>query len=319
MALRLRLPLLVTLTAMPFVIAGILPAIGSHFWLCDLCAHATAQTAIALCLGCIALLLIRRFGFAFFLLPFALLASVRTAQLFCGGEPLQTPALRARQPLRCAAINLLVDNEDAAAVLCACKSEHFDIITTSELTDRWVLDLAPLRAQFPHFIGKPSGIFGIGLWSRHPLRGAQVIPLGVDWAPAIRAEVDAPQGTFSVLAVHLPRASLFGQAFTDNRDLALQAIPLVLARLPKPRVLLGDCNATRWTAAYASMQKASGLFDTSDGAGWQPTWPTSLPSLLRIPIDQALIEPTLHLRRRWLGPHTGSDHLPICIEFDLPQ
>ena len=86
-----------------------------------------------------------------------------------------------------------------------------------------------------------------------------------------------------------------------------------------PRVVLGDCNATRWTQAFREMLAASGLVDTADGAGWQPTWPVSLPALLRIPIDHVLVEPTLQVRRRWIGPETGSDHLPVYVEFDLPR
>ncbi len=331
MSLGQRLSGVVPLAAAPFAAAVVLGASGSRYWLCDLAAHATAQCAQALALACAMLALLRKPWWSLLLLPFAALAGYRALPLWHGFDrgllpsldatPEQAPVGPGAQsaPLRCAAINLLVDNTDTAAVLRACTAMPLDVIVASELTERWVADLAPLRTNFPHYVGRPAGVFGIGMWSRHPLRDAAVIPLGVDWAPAIRAVVDAPQGAVSVLGVHTPRASLFGQDWTDNRDRALLAIPAAIRDLPKPRIVLGDCNATRWTAAYRDMLAASGLVDTADGAGWQPTWPVALPSCLRIPIDQVLVEPTVHVRRRWVGPETGSDHLPVFVELDLAR
>ena len=337
MSLGQRMSSAVLLAAAPFAVAAVLGASGSRYWICDLAAHATAQCAQALVLASALLAILRNRRGLLLLLPFAVVASYRAWPLWQGrgsqlapsldaapeGTPSASGTTRAPElpsaPLRCAAINLLVDNTDRAAVLRACTAIPLDVIVTSELTERWAADLAPLRADFPHYVGRPAGVFGIGLWSRHPLRNPAIIPLGVDWAPAIRAVVEAPQGAFAVLGVHTPRASLFGQEWTDNRDRALGAIPEAIRDLPTPRIVLGDCNATRWTAAYRDMVTASGLVDTADGAGWQPSWPVAMPSCLRIPIDQVLVEPTLRVRRRWIGPETGSDHLPVFVEFDLKK
>lgn len=332
MTLGPRLARLITLAAAPFAAAVLLAASGSRYWLCDLAAHATAQCAQVLLLASVALALLRKWLLSLCLLPFAVLACYQALPLWPTPRSVLEPSLdaapasnstRTNPPanalLRCASVNLLVSNTDRAAVLRACTELPLDVLVASELTERWLADLAPLRESLPYYVGRPAGVFGIGLWSRHPLRTSEVIPLGVAWAPAIRAVIDTPHGTLSVLGVHTPRASLFGQEWTDNRDLALDAIAEAIRALPKPRIVLGDCNATRWTAAYRTMLAASGLADTAEGAGWQPTWPVSLPSMLRIPIDQILVEPSVRVHRRWVGPETGSDHLPVFVELSLPR
>lgn len=220
MRLGQRLASAVMLAAAPFAVASVLGASGSRYWVCDLAAHATAQCAQALLIVCALLAILRKRRGLLLILPFALLASYRALPLWLDRGTTLSPSLDAasegtqgfagipRAPLRCAAINLLVDNTDYPAVLRACTAMPLDVIVTSELTERWAADLAPLRADFPHYVGRPAGVFGIGLWSRHPLRTPAIIPLGVDWAPAIQAVVEAPQGAFAVLGVHTPRASL---------------------------------------------------------------------------------------------------------------
>ena len=193
-----RLSNLVFLAAMPFAAATVLGALGSRFWICDLAAHATAQCAQALAVACVLLALLRRPWLCLCALLAAGLAVYRTAPLWGTPAHLATqslqaepsrPGTEAKQPLRLAAINLLVSNTDADAVLHACLDVPLDGVVTSELTERWMSDLALMRATFPHFVGKPAGVFGIGLWSRHPMRDAALLPLGGDWAPAVRAKI----------------------------------------------------------------------------------------------------------------------------------
>jgi endonuclease/exonuclease/phosphatase (EEP) superfamily protein YafD len=292
-------------------------ALGSRVWLLDLCAHTTAQCAFALAVAELALLFARRWLWCALLAPFALLACLRTAPLFVGSAGAR-PSRAPGRVLRLASINLRFDNDDHAAVLAALRSEPFDVIAVNEMTRVWRAALHPLDADYPHHLDWPASTFGIGLWSRYPLKEAEVIPLGSAVTPAIRAVVLAPQGTFTLLAVHPSRPGLTGQSDTDLRDLALAAIPRVLGKAVRPRIVLGDCNDTRWSGAFGDLLSATGLADTADGRGWQPSWPVALPSLLRIPIDQCLIEPTVAVHRRRLGPDVGSDHLPLFVDLELP-
>ena len=73
-------------------------------------------------------------------------------------------------------------------------------------------------------------------------------------------------------------------------------------------------SATRWCGAFAQMQAAAGLRDSSDGMGYQGTWPTMLPCFLRIPIDQVLVGGGIGVRDRRVGMDIGSDHLPVLAD-----
>ena len=52
------------------------------------------------------------------------------------------------------------------------------------------------------------------------------------------------------------------------------------------------------------------------GFGVQPSWPTK-PLILRIPIDHILVSKNIVTARRWIGPETGSDHLPVFADLVL--
>jgi endonuclease/exonuclease/phosphatase (EEP) superfamily protein YafD len=315
---RLQVSAVVAALAVLPALATAFGALGSRVWLLDLCAHMTAQCAFALVAAGLALLFARRWLWCALLAPFVLLACLRTAPLFVGRAGAR-PSGSAERVLRLASVNLRFDNDDHAAVLAMLRSEPFDVIAVTEMTKAWLSALQALNADYPHYRGWPGTCFGIGLWSRYPLQDAQVLPLGSPVWPAIRAVVLAPQGACTLLVVHAPRPGLSGQADTDFRDRALAAIPRLLEKAARPRIVIGDCNDTRWSGAFGSLLSATGLADSADGRGWQPSWPTSLPSLLRIPIDQCLIEPTVAVLRRRLGPDVGSDHLPLFVDLELPQ
>src|SRR5262245_53494475 len=164
----------------------------------------TAQCAFALAFAELALLFARRWLWCALLAPFALLACLRTAPLFVGRGGAR-PSGAAERVLRLASINLRFDNDDHAAVLRALRSESFDVIAVSEMTRAWLSALQALNADYPHYVGWPDSCFGIGLWSRHPLRDPAVIPLGHAATPGIKTVVMAPQGPYTLLVVHAPR------------------------------------------------------------------------------------------------------------------
>ncbi|NJM07606.1 hypothetical protein HC891_17630 [Candidatus Gracilibacteria bacterium] len=59
------------------------------------------------------------------------------------------------------------------------------------------------------------------------------------------------------------------------------------------------------------------LYDSAIGYGIQGTWPSSLPPLLRIPIDHCLVNAQISIVARSVGPALGGDHTPLLVEFVL--
>lgn len=77
-------------------------------------------------------------------------------------------------------------------------------------------------------------------------------------------------------------------------------------------VVLGDLNAVPWSRAIDGVRDAADLRSSSDGAGWQPTWP-ALAGPLGIPIDQLLYSDGLTVTGREVGPSFGSAHRALWV------
>jgi endonuclease/exonuclease/phosphatase (EEP) superfamily protein YafD len=82
-------------------------------------------------------------------------------------------------------------------------------------------------------------------------------------------------------------------------------------------VVIGDYNMTPWAGPFRQFLHASGLVNSQQGFGLQPTWHSALPAILRIPIDHCLHSDSFTTLRRIIGPDVGSDHLPLFVELEL--
>jgi endonuclease/exonuclease/phosphatase (EEP) superfamily protein YafD len=82
-------------------------------------------------------------------------------------------------------------------------------------------------------------------------------------------------------------------------------------------VVMGDFNDTPWSGRFLQLLVASGLHLAKPGLGVYPTWHTSLPRFLQIPIDHCLLSPSLAAHRYSVGTKINSDHAPIVIELAL--
>jgi endonuclease/exonuclease/phosphatase (EEP) superfamily protein YafD len=77
------------------------------------------------------------------------------------------------------------------------------------------------------------------------------------------------------------------------------------------KLVLGDFNAAPWGYVMHTIETRGGV-KLLTGAGG--TWPTALPSSLRIPIDHMLAGPGLSFVSRKLMPPLGSDHAAVVAE-----
>lgn len=310
---------LVVLAALPFALAPLLATFGASWWAFDLLAHFPMYGALVAALAAGILGAARRWRWA---LAFAVAVPLPLARIWpCwfGAPPAAAapPRSGATHQLRVVAANLLAGNRCVADIAPWIAATSPDFVALAEVTPEAWEELKPLRSRFAHEIGRPQvGTFGIALLSNLPLRDGRATGLGFPWAPAIAAIVTTDAGDVGVLCVHLPRPG--GPGRCAERDRALADLPQLLASLPRPCVAMGDFNATPWSAPFAAMLERTGLVDSLTGQGWQGSWPTSLPSLLRIPIDHVLVSPGLGIAARALGPHYGSDHLPVFAELAVP-
>jgi endonuclease/exonuclease/phosphatase (EEP) superfamily protein YafD len=84
-----------------------------------------------------------------------------------------------------------------------------------------------------------------------------------------------------------------------------------------PMLVIGDFNNTPWSARFQRLLTTSGLRNSSNGFGYQPTWPAFLPAPLAIPIDHCLVSPNLAIIAYGVGPDLGGDHTALWLQFQL--
>ncbi len=95
--------------------------------------------------------------------------------------------------------------------------------------------------------------------------------------------------------------------------------------MPSPKLLIGDLNCGPWSPAFAHLL-ASGLRDSEQGFGPQPSWPArkgrvieNLSILPLVPIDHVLTSDDVCIINREVGPAMNSDHLPVNVKAAIAK
>ncbi|MFI4859798.1 MAG: endonuclease/exonuclease/phosphatase family protein [Phycisphaerales bacterium JB063] len=216
--------------------------------------------------------------------------------------------------------------QDVAAMI---QTSGADVVFLQEINRAWVDALDAELAGYESVLIDPrSDNFGIGMWLRAgsvvTVRQARLVDVsdGRAQVNAIDATLEVSGGaSVRILAMHtLPPLS---GDYASARDAQLAGAGAVAQSTQGPFVLIGDLNATPWSASYRRLVKAGGLTDSLRGrAGW-PThapgasWPAGLVSLGMIPIDHCLTAGGAVVVERRLGDATGSDHQPMMVEVGL--
>ena len=305
MKVRVRLLDLLLLSALFAVPVAIAPFVAGWHWTIDLLACFPVHAMLWLCFCGSVLLAARRARAG---LGCLLLAAVPAVAVVPGWLVDHRPAEHGTS-LRVLTINLLYNNTHVAAALEEVARTAPDVVFCAEVTPAWLAGLSAGLVAFPHrcLHGDP-GTYGVALFSKLPLHEAAVIGIGFDWAPAIRAVLETPGGPVGLLGVHTPRPG--SPRRCAQRNAALAAMPAAVAALPSPRIVLGDFNSTPWNPSFRAMLDATKLVPLS-ACDFNPTWPSSLPWPLRIPIDHVLASSGVGLEHAEVGPSIGSDHMPL--------
>ena len=309
--LRLRWWGLVTAGGYVAGFASVLGFFGSLNWVFDICSHFRVQYALGLGLAALLMLIPRqrRSAAVFGALAAANLAVV--LPLYFGQAP--APA-DAGWPVRALLVNVNREYGNPARVAEAVTQFKPDIVVLEEVSVKWLADLAPVLAKFKYSrrVVRDDN-FGIALFSRFPFIQAQTPDIGYI-VPSILAEIECSQGTCTVVATHpLPPA---GGEYSRWRNAQLEELPQWIKRATSPVLLLGDLNVSPWSPHFTRLLRESGLRDSSQGRGVQPTWPAFNPLML-IPIDYCLYSPGIAILNRQTGPDVGSDHYPVIVDFAI--
>jgi len=291
--------------------ATLLGFLGRVSWFLDLFSHFRVQYLVGLGISGILLLLGRRRKTAVIMFAFACINLGVVLPLYFGGKAASPGA---SLTLRAMLLNVNTRRGDPERVKQVIQEVDPDFVVLEEISSQWVNELQWLATSHPHSCLRPrEDNFGIGLFSKLPLAEADIVYIGEAAVPSIIARVDTSDGPLIVIATHpLPPG---GADYSRWRDDQLDKLP---DHVPSslPVLLLGDLNVTPWNHHFRRLLKRTGLRDSSQGRGVQPTWP-SHNLLLAIPIDHCLYSQDISIVRKQVGDDVGSDHYPVIVDFAI--
>jgi endonuclease/exonuclease/phosphatase (EEP) superfamily protein YafD len=312
---RRHLDRLALLALAGLAVLTVLAQFGSRGWLPELATHFRVQyLAIALVLALLFGVLRRPMPALAALALLAPHAWYVAPYLWPGEAAVSAAPLDA---VRVLSLNLYYRNDRYAEVRDYLLGSDADLLVLSELTPAWVRELQSVTSRYPFWMSLDQrGPWGLGVFSRYPLRDPRSTSLGVAGSVNVRALVELPGGAVDLVAVHLSSPTTPERAAMRNRQLAelarlLGPAPADGAAGP-PRMLIGDMNLTPFSPYFSELLARTGLRDARRPAGLLGTWPTWLPPL-QITIDQCLVDAALGVAGVTRGPVVGSDHYPLEV------
>jgi endonuclease/exonuclease/phosphatase (EEP) superfamily protein YafD len=300
-----------TLMMLIVTLAGYLAGLHRIF---ELLCHFRVQYLAASVLLCVLLLLFRDWRWGSLGLVCVALNAVPVIPWYFGRPEQQRHP--AADDLRVLLSNVFTKNLNSAAIIELARRETPDVLVLQEVDERWMDELFVLGSLLPHSKVIPrNDNFGIGIWSHLPFHGLKQVDFGVYGVPSIGAQVEVADQRIMILATHpVPPVTAGGFA---ERNKQLSDLALFVRQSAAPTIIVGDLNVTMWSPYHAKLIRESGLKNARKGFGVLATWPTFMP-IMKIPLDQCLVSPSLQVAGFRTGDSVGSDHLPIIVDLIIP-
>ena len=209
--------------------------------------------------------------------------------------------------------NLSIRNDDTGKLVAWLKVSDPDVVVATEVSPHHVAQLAGAMVEFPFRALEPrEHPFGMVVYSRYPISGEAVTELTGGAPPArvpimVSVDVGTPAGMLHVAGFHLFPPLTPQRLAWRNEQLAIAGE--VLAEVDAPKLVVGDFNATPWSAGLRAFQSENDL----TGFNARATWPVWL-GFAGIPIDHAFVSRDLSILKIETGPDIGTDHRPVLID-----
>ncbi|MFQ5989281.1 MAG: endonuclease/exonuclease/phosphatase family protein [Candidatus Methylomirabilales bacterium] len=298
----------VTVVACSITVVGFL---GRLWWLFELTSHFRPQYFLFLLGSAFLFLFGRKQRAAILAIVFALINLSLIIPLYFG-----SPTIHAEgRTFRAVLANLSTSNQAHGKLEKFIRSVEPDFMVLLEVNQAWMRELQKLHAMYPYSRARPrDDNFGIALLSRIPFGNAEIPRIGKARVPSVVAQFTMDDQSLIVIGTHtLPPV---GRAYSGYRNQQLTELAHVVGVQKGPVMVLGDLNTTSWSPFFSDLIRKTGLRDSRNGFGLQPSWPAGFP-LLWVPIDHCLVSSGVVVHNRKTGPDIGSDHYPIVVDFSV--
>lgn len=191
-----------------------------------------------------------------------------------------------------------------------------DFVMLVEVTPAWMDTLQQMEDEYPfsRYLRASKGRSGVALLSRIPISSGEVGHFGAARLPAVVARFEREGEQLTVVGAHA--IAPLGRMRFEYRNQHLATLAQIVRAQKGPVMVLADLNTTSWSPFFDELLRTADLRDSRIGFGIQATWPTAFPPFW-ISIDHCLVSPRVLVHNRKVGPHIGSDHYPIVVDFSI--
>jgi endonuclease/exonuclease/phosphatase (EEP) superfamily protein YafD len=222
----------------------------------------------------------------------------------------------AEKPFKVYSANLHRYNTDLSKLIQEVREIEPEILLLLEVTPEHFEQIGPLMPIYPYRVEERSVAeleLGFVFLSKFPIRNSRVTKLSEVCNFVLEAMLEIDKKPVVFYGVHAQRPDLWN--FIERKDQFLRLARQISGQ-SLPAIAAGDFNATPYSPIFKEVIRISGLKDSREGFGWQPSWPTFFPPLW-IPIDHVLVTPDIQVRMRRTGAYIGSDHYPVITQLSL--
>src|SRR5262249_11475169 len=140
-----------------------------------------------------------------------------------------------------------------------------DVVSLEEINKTWLERLrASVGTAYPNFYAYPlDGNFGIGIFSKYPLRNVEVRVFGGVNLPSVMGTIDLAGKPITIVAVHtLPPMS---EPMLQARNREIEGIIAQKQTLGDRFIIMGDFNCARWSPYFKDWLDGLNARDSSLG------------------------------------------------------
>lgn len=212
--------------------------------------------------------------------------------------------------------NVWYRNNDLASVAETIRRANADLVVLLEVTPRIRDALKPVTDTYPYKLGCGEGDpCNIMVLSRARLKANGLVRTSDSFrSPLLSFSASLGGCPMTIYATHLTRPYPFTPPEAQMRQ--AREVANEVAASAAAKMLIGDFNAAPWGHV---MQSIAARADLRLLAGAGGTWPVSLPTQMRIPIDHMLVGRGLVFTKRELLPAAGSDHAPVLATVAVAE
>ncbi len=214
--------------------------------------------------------------------------------------------------------NVLTPNRRADLLLQSIRAQQPDIVLTLESDSWWETQLTPLEQEmgYSHSVKVPlDNLYGMHLFSRLPLRNAEVRHWVEKDIPSITAEIRLRSGEWiRIYCLHPMPPSPTEADTATGRDAELLLVGKEIEQHDYSVLVFGDLNDVAWSRTSRLFQQINGLLDPRKGRGLYNTFHARYP-FLRWPLDHIFHSNDFLVSEIKVLPDIGSDHFPVYGKF----